>query len=145
MTTSIGAKETGSFLRCFGPLGFSCGNWLDSEETCQELVDEAWSAILYAANHEIEPVSCRIYSLRVSLYVLSDCFLLYNPKLMKTSEVITPMRAETMHEQKLLREGPPRLKYLVTIRRRKRTYLSRLSQPMRPLLQRCECLRAGLF
>jgi hypothetical protein len=28
---------------------------LDSEETCEELVDEAWSTILYEANRGIEP------------------------------------------------------------------------------------------
>jgi hypothetical protein len=50
MQTSNGAKETSSFLRRFGRLGFSHGNWLDSKETCEKMVDEAWSTILYAAN-----------------------------------------------------------------------------------------------
>jgi hypothetical protein len=50
MRTSIEAKELGSFLRCFSPSGLPRRNWSDSQETCEELVDEAWSAILYAAN-----------------------------------------------------------------------------------------------
>jgi hypothetical protein len=32
-------KKTGSFLRCFGPLGFPCRNRPDSEAAHEELVD----------------------------------------------------------------------------------------------------------
>jgi hypothetical protein len=49
-TGANGAKETGSYLRRFGPSGVSRGNWPDSKESCDKLVDEAWSTILYAAN-----------------------------------------------------------------------------------------------
>jgi hypothetical protein len=53
-TGANGAKETGSYLRRFGPSGFSHGNWPDSKESCDKLVDEAWSTILYAANRGTE-------------------------------------------------------------------------------------------
>jgi hypothetical protein len=59
MRTSIGAKEIGPFLRRFGPSGFSCGNWPDSKETCEKLVDEAWPTILYAVDRGTEPDKLR--------------------------------------------------------------------------------------
>jgi hypothetical protein len=50
---------------------------------------------------------------------------------MRASEVIAPMKAlkrvEMVHEWRLLREGPPRLKRLEMIKRRKQTYLWKLS------------------
>jgi hypothetical protein len=79
---------------------------------------------------EQNQVSCGIYSLQASVYVSSDCLFLSSLKLMKASKVNTPMRvlkrAETTCEWRLLCEGPPWLKQLVMIRRRKQTYLRRL-------------------
>jgi hypothetical protein len=65
------------------------------------------------------------------------------------SEVMASTRAsrwaEIACERRLLREGPLLLRQVVMIPRRRQTYRRRLLRPMWPLLQRCECLRAGSF
>jgi hypothetical protein len=69
-------------------------------------------------------VSSGIQSLQINLCVsLSNCLFLTRPKVMKTSKVITSMRASRLAEmgrkQRLMREGPPLLRWLTIIPRQR--------------------------
>jgi hypothetical protein len=144
------AIKADSFLRRFDSSKFPSGNWSYSKKAREELVEYAWSAILYAKYQGREPGEFRYILLTGKfMCVSSDYFFLPSPELMKKSEMITSMRplrrAETVNERRLLHEGPLWLRQVVIIRRRRKTYLRRLSRPMRLLLRRCECLRADLL
>jgi hypothetical protein len=60
--------------------------------TCEKLVDEAWSTILYATNRGKEQGKQQYIFLRASLCVSPDCMFLCSPKLMRVSEVIAQMK-----------------------------------------------------
>jgi hypothetical protein len=89
-------------------------------------------------------------SLGVDLLMsLPNYLFLTSPKLMKISEVVTATRVSRLLvmacKQRFLCEGPPLLGQLGITPRQRQMCRRRLPRLMRPLLRRCECLRADLF